>query len=322
MEQVLHPERYFAGEAPRSVSPAVAAPSGAKPLSEGVLGELFLRTLLGDGAEAAAEGWGGDSWRLWDASGRTALAWRSEWDTTRDADEFWAALRSRFVHRHGAASARAGWDVFGAGAEERVFALRRDGDSVSLVSADDASLLDEMLSGRPGADAGAGSNDIGNSLDFAGLTNRVPAAEPGAGDASGGPDEGGSMATSTPGGTSGTNLGMAPNTAGLLCYAPCCIGLVFSIVAAIVEKQSRFVRFHAFQSLLLNAAAFVVLIGLSIVGAVLGGLVGFFISTVMWGLQMLIGLGFLALTIYLMIKANAGEEIELPVVGPMARGWA
>ena len=130
------------------------------------------------------------------------------------------------------------------------------------------------------------------------------------------------MATSTPGGQSGTNLGMAPNTAGLLCYAPCCIGLVFSIVAAIVEKQSRFVRFHAFQSLLLNGAGLVVLIGLSIVGAVLGGMVGLFVSTVMWGLQMLVGLGLLAVTIYMMIKANAGEEIELPVIGPMAKQWA
>ena len=60
------------------------------------------------------------------------------------------------------------------------------------------------------------------------------------------------MATSTPGGSGQTNLGVAPNIAGLLCYVPCCVGLVFAIVAAIVEKQSRFVRFHAFQSLLLR----------------------------------------------------------------------
>ena len=59
-----------------------------------------------------------------------------------------------------------------------------------------------------------------------------------------------------------TNLGLAPNVAGLLCYVPCCIGFVFSVVAAIVEKQSRFVRFHAFQSLLLHAAAFVLGVGL------------------------------------------------------------
>ena len=65
------------------------------------------------------------------------------------------------------------------------------------------------------------------------------------------------MATSTPGGSQ-TNLGLAPNVASLLCYVPCCLGFVFAVIAAIVEKQSRFVRFHAFQSLLLHAAMFVI----------------------------------------------------------------
>jgi uncharacterized membrane protein len=128
------------------------------------------------------------------------------------------------------------------------------------------------------------------------------------------------MASSTPGGGQ-TNLGLAPNVAGLLCYVPCCIGFVFSIVAAIVEKQSRFVRFHAFQSLLLHGAAFVVGIGLSVAQVVLGatglGLLGMLLSLV----GMACGLGLLALTILLMIKANGGEEYELPVVGPMARQW-
>jgi uncharacterized membrane protein len=128
------------------------------------------------------------------------------------------------------------------------------------------------------------------------------------------------MATSTPGGAK-TNLGLEPNIAGLLCYVPCCIGLVFSVVAAIVEKQSRFVRFHAFQSLLLHAA-FIVLwiaitgvqIGLGIVGL---GAVSFLVQLLSW----VVGIALLGLTIFLMIKANAGEEFELPVVGPMARQW-
>jgi uncharacterized membrane protein len=129
------------------------------------------------------------------------------------------------------------------------------------------------------------------------------------------------MATSTPGGPSGTNLGMAPNTAGLLCYAPCCIGLVFSIVAAIVEKQSRFVRFHAFQSLLLHAAGIVVLIALQVVHAGLSlsglGIVGM----LLWVVEMIIGFGLLAVSIVMMMKANGGQETELPVIGPMARNW-
>ena len=128
------------------------------------------------------------------------------------------------------------------------------------------------------------------------------------------------MATSTPGGAK-TNLGLEPNIAGLLCYVPCCIGLVFSVVAAIVEKQSRFVRFHAFQSLLLHGV-FIVLwiaitgvqIGLGIVGL---GAVSFLVQLLSW----VVGIALLGLTIFLMIKANGGEEFELPVVGPMARQW-
>ena len=128
------------------------------------------------------------------------------------------------------------------------------------------------------------------------------------------------MATSTPGGAK-TNLGLEPNIAGLLCYVPCCIGLVFSGVAAIVEKQSKSVRFHAFQSLLVHAVAIVLGIGLNVVQAVLGvagfGFVGLLLSLV----GILIGLGFLGLTIFLMIKANSGEEFEVPTLGRMARQW-
>jgi uncharacterized membrane protein len=128
------------------------------------------------------------------------------------------------------------------------------------------------------------------------------------------------MATSTPGGAK-TSLGLEPNIAGLLCYVPCCIGLVVSVVAAIVEKQSRFVRFHAFQSLLVHAAAIVLAIALNLTQVALGvaglGAVGLLLSLA----GMVIGVGFLGLMIFLMIKANAGEELELPWVGALARQW-
>ena len=123
------------------------------------------------------------------------------------------------------------------------------------------------------------------------------------------------MATSTPGGAK-TNLGLQPNVAGLLCYVPCCVGLVFSVVAAIVEKQSRFVRFHAFQSLLLNGAGLVLWVGFMVLGAVSG-----LLSMILIPVEILVGVAFLGLTIFMMIKANAGEEFELPVIGPMARQW-
>jgi uncharacterized membrane protein len=125
---------------------------------------------------------------------------------------------------------------------------------------------------------------------------------------------------SGPRSTGSTNLGVAPNVGGLLCYAPCCIGLIFSIVAVIVEKQSRFLRFHAFQGLFFHAALIVVVIavqvGLTLISFVSAGLA--FIGSMLW---LLVALGILALEILLMVKAYNNEEYELPTIGQLARKY-
>ena len=93
------------------------------------------------------------------------------------------------------------------------------------------------------------------------------------------------------------------------------------MIAAIVEKQSRFVRFHAFQSLLLHGAVFLLVCGVMVVNTALAmtslGLIGLLFNLVL----MVVGLGLLAVDVLMMIKANSGEEFELPVVGKMARQW-
>ena len=126
------------------------------------------------------------------------------------------------------------------------------------------------------------------------------------------------MASPTPG---KTQLGVEPNLGGLLCYAPCCVGLIFSIVAVIVEKSNRFVRFHAFQSLLFHGAWLVVAIALQVAVIVISMISGAlaFIATM---LHVVLGLGLFALTIFLMVKAYGNEEPELPVIGELARNWA
>jgi len=139
-EQVLHPERFFAHEAPRVVRVTTAAPAGARVLSEGVLGEMLLRTLLGEGAEAAATGWGGDAWKLWDVKGHSALAWRSEWDDPRSAGAFHEALLRRFTRTRATPVVRDGWVRF-SGDGGWTFALRRAADGVELVSSDDERVL-------------------------------------------------------------------------------------------------------------------------------------------------------------------------------------
>jgi uncharacterized membrane protein len=111
---------------------------------------------------------------------------------------------------------------------------------------------------------------------------------------------------------------MAPNVGGLLCYVPCCIGLIFAIIVAIVEKQSRFLRFHAFQSLLLHAALIVTWVGLTILGFILGAI---HMGLLMIPLQVLVSLAVLGLHVLLMIKAYNNEEYELPTLGAMAKNW-
>ncbi len=145
MEQVLHPERYFAGEPARRVVPALAPPAGARLLGEGTLGELLLRTLLEEGAERAAEGWGGDGFRIYDSAGRSLLGWRSEWDSAAEAREFKEALLARFARRTTREPAREGYELF-RNASGWLFAVRGEGDAVELVSSDDPLALVRALS--------------------------------------------------------------------------------------------------------------------------------------------------------------------------------
>jgi uncharacterized membrane protein len=125
------------------------------------------------------------------------------------------------------------------------------------------------------------------------------------------------MSTSAPG---PTKLGVAPNVGGLLCYAPCCIGLIFSVVAVIMEKENRFLRFHAFQSLLVHGVIFVLSIAVQILIWVLMAVSNTLaaLASILW---LLVGVAILGLVVFLMIKAYNGVEYSLPTIGDMARNW-
>jgi hypothetical protein len=148
-EQVLHPEKYFDGEAPRTPELSYTPPGG-RAINEGVLGEMLVRTLLGDGGTAAAAGWGGDLFRVWDVSGRTLLVWVSSWDSAADAREFAAAVRGRFAAHHGGARQTAGFDVFSSGPWR--FAVGDQAGRVVFLSTDDPAGLEKAagaLGGTP-----------------------------------------------------------------------------------------------------------------------------------------------------------------------------
>jgi hypothetical protein len=88
-EQILHPDRYAAGDEPTDL---VFAPPGPDSVRyEDGLGEfetrLLLQQHLNDETEAAllASGWDGDRYQVLGAS---ALVWYSVWDDARVADRF------------------------------------------------------------------------------------------------------------------------------------------------------------------------------------------------------------------------------------------
>jgi uncharacterized membrane protein len=122
--------------------------------------------------------------------------------------------------------------------------------------------------------------------------------------------------------TGPTNVGLDPKIASAICYAGfcCCIGVIFAIVVAIIEKQNRFLRFHAFQSLLYHAVVIVISVVVAILANILAAVAGA-LAMVGMVLQMGVGLASFAFSVFMMLKAYNGEEFEIPTLGPMARQW-
>jgi uncharacterized membrane protein len=124
-----------------------------------------------------------------------------------------------------------------------------------------------------------------------------------------------------------TALGLDTNVGALLCYLPvCAINLVYSILVVVQDKSNRVVRFHAFQSLFLQAVAILVSIPLVIVyviGAMIDIAMGIPIFT---GLLMLVALVISLAILYFLvmaaIKAYNGEIYKIPVVGNFAEKYA
>jgi uncharacterized membrane protein len=103
--------------------------------------------------------------------------------------------------------------------------------------------------------------------------------------------------------TGKTSTGIQPNVAGLLAYL---LGFVTGIVFLVIEKENKFVRFHAMQSILVFGGLFVINMVLS------------FIPFIGWALMPIVGIAGLILWILLMIKAYNGELYKLPIVGNIA----
>ena len=115
---------------------------------------------------------------------------------------------------------------------------------------------------------------------------------------------------SSPGGGA-TATGLPQNLAGALTYL---IGPITGIAFLVLEKENRFVRFHAMQSTIVSCALFLVSFGLRffLYVPVLGWIVGILTGLVF-------GLGSFLLWLFLMWQAFQGTEWEVRVLGAFAR---
>lgn len=96
-EQIFHPDRYAAGDAPLTVR---FTASDSSVIFEDDLGELGLATLAASAANtvaistARAYGWGGDRYRVIRTPGGPALVWYVLFDDPTYADRFFTGLAS------------------------------------------------------------------------------------------------------------------------------------------------------------------------------------------------------------------------------------
>ena len=126
--------------------------------------------------------------------------------------------------------------------------------------------------------------------------------------------------------TTKSSTGLDENIAALLSYI---FGWLSGLIFFLIEKDSRLVRFHAMQSLLLNISLVVIAIVLWVVwivmffiGGAIGDLVGTLfglIGTLLW---VVFWIGILVAWIICLVKAFQGQYFKLPIIGNFAEKFS
>ncbi len=163
-EQVLHPEKYLAGEAPV----VVEVPDFTAGLDDSwsvfdtnTFGEFQIRVILqetsmsDEQAERAAAGWGGDTYVVAGTDDRSddAIHWRTVWDTNQDASEFARAWALREAERWGVDPTYVSDSLIEFETADVVVRIILDGESVTYLMGRSSEMLDIMLAAPPATPA-------------------------------------------------------------------------------------------------------------------------------------------------------------------------
>lgn len=113
-----------------------------------------------------------------------------------------------------------------------------------------------------------------------------------------------------------TPTGLSDNAAGALAYITIVPAIVFLVMPP--YNASPYVRFHAWQSILLNVSAIVLGIAFSFL-TVFGWMFGMYFFYL---LTRLIWLAWFVLWLVCVLKAVNGQKYKLPVIGDLAEKQA
>jgi uncharacterized membrane protein len=123
-----------------------------------------------------------------------------------------------------------------------------------------------------------------------------------------------------------SSTGLDENVAALLSYV---FGWVSGLIFFLIEKDSRLVRFHAMQSILLNAAALVIGVVLwiawvviAIIMSQISDVLASLISVVLGLVMLVFYLGILIAVVMCLIKAYQKQYFKLPVLGNFAEKFS
>ena len=121
------------------------------------------------------------------------------------------------------------------------------------------------------------------------------------------------------------NAGLDSNVAGTLSYL---FGFVSGLIFYLIEKEDRFVRWHAAQSMAFTGLLAVTYIALTFLGTVVsmmtfsgssgGFLVGSLFGLILGLVWLVAAVGGFIAWAYMMIKTYQGETVRLPVAASIA----
>lgn len=123
-----------------------------------------------------------------------------------------------------------------------------------------------------------------------------------------------------------SGTGLAPNVAAAISYI-----WIVGLVLFFIEKDNKFVRFHAMQSVLYGVLWTVVMIVLAVLNAIIAivggvasaaagdpGIIGLLISLISLVIWLIVPLVYIGGLIFAAVKAYQNTKLKFPIIGNMA----